>query len=77
MLALGIGANVAIFTLLNAIWLRPLPYRDAGRLVTLEDSFVREGIDRVTPTVPEFLDVRAWNRSFASMAFLDHRSHWT
>jgi predicted permease len=73
MLALGIGANVAIFTLLNAIWLRPLPYRDAGRLVTLEDSFVREGIDRVTPTVPEFLDVRAWNRSFASMAFLDHR----
>ena len=58
MLALGIGANVAIFTLLNAIWLRPLPYRDAGRLVTLEDSFVREGINRSTPTVPEFLDVR-------------------
>lgn len=73
MLALGIGANVAIFTLLNAVWLRPLPYRDAGRLVTLEDSFVREGIERIAPTIPEFVDVRAWNRSFESMAFLDHR----
>ena len=44
MLALGIGANVAIFTLLNAIWLRPLAYRDADRLVTVEDSFTRLGI---------------------------------
>jgi predicted permease len=73
MLALGIGANVAIFTLLNAIWLRPLPYRDAARLVTLEDQFTRLGISHVTPTVPEFLDVRSWNRSFEAMAFLDHR----
>lgn len=73
MLALGIGANVAIFTLLNAIWLRPLPYRDAARLVTLEDRFTRLGIARVTPTVPEFLDVRRWNQSFETMAFLDHR----
>ncbi len=73
MLALGIGANVAIFTLLNAIWLRPLPYRAASRLVTLEDSFARLGIARVTPTIPEFLDVRSWNQSFETMAFLDHR----
>jgi hypothetical protein len=72
-LALGIGANVAVFTLLNALWLRPLPYADADRLVVVEDSFTRAGIDRVTPTVPEFLDVRDWNRSFDGMAFLDHR----
>jgi putative ABC transport system permease protein len=72
-LALGIGANVAIFTLLNALWLRPLPYANADRLVVLEDSFTRTGITHVTPTVPEFLDVRAWNRSFDAMAFLDHR----
>src|SRR5687767_12379940 len=44
MLALGIGANVTIFTLLNAIWLRPLAYRDADRLVTVEDPFTRLGI---------------------------------
>ena len=73
MLALGVGANVAIFTLLNAVWLRPLPYRDADRLVVLEDSFTRLGIRNTSPTVPEFLDVRAWSRSFETMAFLDHR----
>jgi predicted permease len=73
MLALGVGANVAIFTLLNAVWLRPLPYRDAGRLVVLEDSFTRLSIRNTSPTVPEFLDVRSWNRSFEMMAFLDHR----
>ena len=73
MLALGIGANVAIFTLLNAVWLRPLPYPDAERLVTIEDTFVRMGIPRTQPTVPEFLDVRRWTRSFDTMAFLDTR----
>jgi putative ABC transport system permease protein len=73
MLALGIGANVAIFTVLNAVWLRPLPYPDAARLVTIEDAFVTLGIPRTQPTVPEFLDVRRWNRSFDTMAFLDHR----
>jgi predicted permease len=73
MLALGIGATVAIFTFLNAIWLRPLPYANASRLVTIEDSFVRAGIRRTQPTVPEVLDVRGWNRSFDTMAFLDHR----
>ncbi len=73
MLALGVGANVAIFTLLNAVWLRPLPYRDAARLVTLEDSFTRLSIRNTSPTVPEFLDVRSWNQSFETMAFLDHR----
>jgi predicted permease len=72
-LALGIGANVAIFTLLNALWLRPLPYAAADRLMVLEDSFARVGVSRVTPTVPEFLDVRDWSRSFDAMAFLDHR----
>jgi putative ABC transport system permease protein len=73
MLTLGVGANVAIFTLLNAVWLRPLPYRDANRLVTLEDSFTRLGVREATPTVPEFLDVRSWSQSFEQMAFLDFR----
>ncbi len=73
MLTLGVGANVAIFTLLNAVWLRPLPYRDANRLVTLEDSFTRLGVRQATPTVPEFLDVRSWSQSFEQMAFLDFR----
>src|SRR5688500_12621781 len=64
MLALGIGGNAAIFTLLNAVWLQPLPYRDPGRIVTLQDAFPKAGVRETSPTVPEFLDVRGWNRSF-------------
>jgi len=73
MLGLGIGANAAIFTLLNALWLRPLPYEHPERLVTLVDSFARLGPNEASPTVPEFLDVRASSSAFERMAFLDHR----
>jgi predicted permease len=73
MLTLGIGANAAIFTLLNAVWLRPLPYEDAGRLVTLLDGYTKLAVGEDAPTVPEFLDVRRWTQSLEYMAFLDHR----
>ena len=52
MFALGISANEATFTLLNAMWLRPLPHRHADRLVTLV-SFKTLGIGESDPKGPE------------------------
>lgn len=65
-LALGIGANTAIFSVINAVLLRPLPYPDADRIVTLSESL---------PTQPEisiswqnFLDWKTENTVFESLA---------
>ena len=72
-LSLGIGANAAIFTLLNAILLRPLPYDDPDRLAVILDRFTRLGVDDAPPTIPEIIDLRDRNRTLASVAFFDTR----
>lgn len=61
-LALGIGANTAIFSVVNAVLLRPLAYRDPARLVTV----LHEGWKPVAPA--NFLDWREQSRSFESIA---------
>src|SRR5580704_13184840 len=60
-LALGIGANTAIFSIVNAVLLRPLPYREPNRLVTLLGA----NSNPVSPA--DFLDVRKQAHSFAKM----------
>jgi predicted permease len=65
-LALGIGGNAAIFTLLKAAFLDPLPYRDAGRLVTIMEN------NGWIPSVSEFGEIRARNRTLEQMAFAEH-----
>src|SRR5215204_1835369 len=55
-LALGIGANTAIFSLLYQVLLRPLPYRDAGRLVFILNSGKEGG--RTSVSIPDYLDRR-------------------
>jgi putative ABC transport system permease protein len=66
-LALGIGANTAIFSLVNALLLRPLPFRDPARLVWISNIF-EGGLSGETSTVGNFRDWRAQNKSFEDLA---------
>lgn len=60
-LALGIGANVAIFSVVNALLLRPLPFQDPDRLVTIDETHPE--IPRLEASVPDFQDFRDQGRS--------------
>jgi putative ABC transport system permease protein len=67
-LALGIGANAAIFTVVNAVLLRPLPYPDPDRLMMVWTSNPRQGFDKDVGTYPNFEDWRRSSRSFERMS---------
>ncbi|HVG29694.1 MAG TPA: ABC transporter permease [Pyrinomonadaceae bacterium] len=66
-LALGIGANSAIFSVVNAVLLRSLPYQNPERLVWVGGN-IRGGNPRASVSPPDFLDYRAQNNSFEEFA---------
>ena len=66
-LALGIGANTAVFTVVDAILLRPLPYTDPGRLVRVwENDRIRE-TTREWASIPDYFDFKDQSRSFEDL----------
>jgi predicted permease len=67
-LALGIGANTAIFSVVNTVLLRLLPYKDADRLVTVWSYNKSRGFDTDQVSQPDFDDWRSENHVFDSMA---------
>ena len=67
-LALGIGANSAIFSIVNAILLRPLPLADPSQLVMIFATEARRSLQFDGVSYPAFTDWQEQNRSFESMA---------
>ena len=72
-LALGIGANTAIFSVVYAVLLKPLPYGQPEQLVTIFEAQPREGIMGNGWSYPNFAELRANNHSFSEMA--GHQQH--
>ena len=67
-LALGIGANTAIFSVVNSILLRPLPYRDPDRLVMVWMDNTRLNVDQDIHSYANYIDYRDQNQSFEQLA---------
>jgi predicted permease len=69
-LALGIGANSAIFSVVNAVLLKPLPYADPDRLVMVWNDNTREGISQYPMSPANFIDVKAASRTLDRMEMM-------
>ena len=77
-LALGVGATTAIFSVVNAVMLRPLPFPEPDRLVRIWESNVERGWPTFAVSHPNFLDWRAQAASFESLAAVNNAGFtWT
>ncbi len=74
-LAVCLGANTAVFTVVRSVLLRPLPYPEPERLVSSYDSFPGAGVDRAGTSVPNYADRRAMTEVFASAALYQWRGY--
>ena len=68
MMALGIGANTAVFSVVNGVLLKPLPYQGADRIVTLRTAFLIAGGTQPMVSIANFRDWRDQSSLFEAMA---------
>jgi len=73
-LAIGVGANTAVFSVVNAFLFKPLPYDHAEELVTLYEKSSQQGLSQFSVSGPKYLAWRAENRVFQEMGALSVRS---
>lgn len=76
-LALGIGANTAVFSVMNAVLFDPLPYKDPDHIVSIAGRFTGIGLpdDRNQISAPELLDLRRFSTSFSDIAAVQGSSY--
>jgi len=67
-LAIGIGANIVIFSVVNGILLKPLPFPDSHRVVTIWETDANRNVTRGTASAAEFLDWRDMNHVFQELS---------
>jgi predicted permease len=72
-LALCIGANAAMFSVVNSVLLRPLPFPDADRLVHIYNSYPKAGVERGGAAAPDYYDRLEHTTSFTDIAMLQSR----
>ena len=69
--ALAIAANTAVFSLVNALLIRPLPFKAPQSLVLLFEKFTAQGLDQIPVSAPEYLDWEKQTRSYERIAAFD------
>jgi putative ABC transport system permease protein len=69
-LAIAIGANTTVFSVLNGLFLRPLPYPEGDRLVVVYDSYPKMNLDNAGTSIPDYLERRERAKSLESLAIL-------
>ena len=67
-IALAIAANTAVFSLVNALLIRPLPFKAPQELVLLFEKFAAQGLDQIPVSAPEYLDWEKQTRSYERIA---------
>ena len=73
-LALAIGATTAVLSLVNALLVRPLPYRAPQQLVLLLQHFKSQNLERIPVSPPEFVDYETRARSFEKLGAFGYTS---
>ena len=67
MLSLGMGACIVVFSIFQSALLKPLPFRDANRLLTIWETRLDRGMDQASFSEANFWDVRSYNHSFSEV----------
>jgi putative ABC transport system permease protein len=74
-LALAIGANTAVLSLVNALLIRPLPYKAPESLVLLWERFPTQGLERIPVSAPEYLDYEKQATSFEKIGAFNYAAY--